>query len=173
MLEVEEKIIEILSKNLEELEHAQKTLKWLLRIKPDASPELRIAALGHDIDRVVEPWKVIDYNLEKEFRMKHAKRSADFIIGFNLQYLDKDKLYNLILNHEFGGGEADWLRDADSLSNFEWYDMMFEKLKAEDSESGIVKMFERMSRENRRFIDEIKFTNKEAEEIVKSLVKND
>ena len=38
--------------------HAQNTLEWLVRLKPDADEALRIAALGHDIERAMERSKV-------------------------------------------------------------------------------------------------------------------
>ncbi len=37
--------------------HSRNTLDWLLRFDPEADPALRIAALGHDIERAVESRK--------------------------------------------------------------------------------------------------------------------
>ena len=34
----------------EDLRHAENTLEWLLKIKPDADQALQISALGHDFD---------------------------------------------------------------------------------------------------------------------------
>ena len=42
----------------EDPEHSRNTLEWLLRLDPKADAALRIAALGHDIDRAVEERKV-------------------------------------------------------------------------------------------------------------------
>lgn len=42
----------------EDPEHAQNTLEWLLKLKPDADEALQIAALGHDIERAFEDTKV-------------------------------------------------------------------------------------------------------------------
>ena len=38
--------------------HSKNTLQWLLRLKPNADEGLRIAALGHDIERAIEERKV-------------------------------------------------------------------------------------------------------------------
>ncbi len=35
--------------------HAENTLSWLLRLRPDAGMSMQIAALGHDIERAVSP----------------------------------------------------------------------------------------------------------------------
>ena len=42
----------------EDSRHADNTLEWLLRLEPDASAALQLAALGHDIDRAIEGLKV-------------------------------------------------------------------------------------------------------------------
>ena len=38
--------------------HSKNTLEWLLKLKPDADESLKIAALGHDIERADEKQKV-------------------------------------------------------------------------------------------------------------------
>ncbi len=42
----------------EDPRHAENTLDWLLRLKPDADEPLQIATLGHDIERALEAGKV-------------------------------------------------------------------------------------------------------------------
>ncbi len=34
--------------------HSKNTLEWLLRLNPDADEALKIAALGHDIERAID-----------------------------------------------------------------------------------------------------------------------
>jgi len=46
------------SKVPEDPRHAENTLAWLLKTKPDADEALQISALGHDIDRAVEARKI-------------------------------------------------------------------------------------------------------------------
>jgi hypothetical protein len=38
--------------------HSKNTLEWLLKLKPDADDALKIAALGHDIERAIAERKV-------------------------------------------------------------------------------------------------------------------
>jgi len=65
-----------------DLMHAQLTLKWVLRLKPDADDSLRIAALAHDMERAVTgiTEKDLDDSLKlKDFKRDHALRSAKII----------------------------------------------------------------------------------------------
>ena len=171
---LEQEILEILKKNPEELKHAKDTLKWLLIIKPDSDSNLRIAALSHDIERAIEPWKIKDYKLDKEFRAKHTQRSAEAIKEIleknNFDEKDIKIIYSLVLNHEFGGNESkNILKDADSLANFEWCDDLFGIEKIENLKSVAEKMFSRLSEENKKYIKDINFKNKEIKEIISQL----
>ena len=58
--------------------HSRNTLEWLLRFDPKADPALRIAALGHDIERAVEARKVQrgDFADYDAFKAAHARNSA-------------------------------------------------------------------------------------------------
>ncbi len=38
--------------------HAENTLAWLLKLKPESDKTLQVAALGHDIERALEIRKV-------------------------------------------------------------------------------------------------------------------
>ena len=38
--------------------HSKNTMEWLLKLMPDAGESLKIAALGHDIERAIEKRKV-------------------------------------------------------------------------------------------------------------------
>ena len=105
--------------------HADNTLHWLLRLKPDADTALQLAALGHDIDRA-SPDKVkrqgfADYD---SFKAAHAHHSAEIL----QQLLSRHgvpaavvgRTCELVRRHEVGGTpDADILKDADSLSYFD------------------------------------------------------
>jgi len=105
--------------------HAENTVQWLLKIKPDADEALQIAALAHDIDRALKrKIKRNDYEDYDEFKAAHAKHSADILrdileahsVGSDIV----DKACHLVLHHEVGGNpEADVLKDADSISYFD------------------------------------------------------
>lgn len=105
--------------------HATNTLEWLLKLKPDAGEALKLAALGHDIERAIEKRKVrrADYKSYDEFKQAHALNSAKILAEImkecNLGKEFIDDVLFLVRHHETGGSaRADILRDADSLSFF-------------------------------------------------------
>ncbi len=111
----------------------------------DASEELRIAALGHDIERAFRDEKIYEnmYKSEKgfldiEFLKYHQKRSAEILSDFlrkNNYPEDKIKIiYKMVLNHEFGGDfDTNILKDADSISFFINNAEHFIKVKTKES----------------------------------------
>jgi len=109
----------------EDPSHAENTLQWLLKIKPDADDALQIAALAHDIDRASDQKvKRNDYEDYDAFKAAHAKNSANILRNILESHgvcsFIMDKAYRLILHHEVGGDqEADVLQDADSISYFD------------------------------------------------------
>jgi hypothetical protein len=105
--------------------HAENTREWLLKLNPDADEALRIAALGHDIDRAMESLRVRKTNFSTfdEFKAAHARNSA-VILGNILHECGvdpelRDDVCRLVARHETGGDErSDLIKDADSLSFF-------------------------------------------------------
>jgi len=57
---VKRKIEEIVKESPvpEDLVHSRNTLEWVLKLDPGADEALKIAALGHDIERAIEERKV-------------------------------------------------------------------------------------------------------------------
>ncbi len=105
--------------------HAENTLQWLLRLAPEADTALRLAALGHDIDRAA-PDKVQrgDYADYDAFKAAHAEHGAHILERLLRECgVDDDivaETCRLVRHHETGGDpRADLLRDADSLSYFD------------------------------------------------------
>ena len=105
--------------------HAKNTLEWLLKLKPDADEALKIAALGHDIERAIEHRKIKrkDYRSYDEFKEAHALNSArileEIMKECNVRKELIDDVFFLVSHHETGGTRrADVLRDADSISFF-------------------------------------------------------
>ena len=74
---VEQRIAEVISGSSvpEDPAHSRNTLEWLLRLAPQADTALRIAALGHDIERAVEARKVrrADFADYDAFKAAHAR----------------------------------------------------------------------------------------------------
>ncbi|MFC1648695.1 DUF4202 family protein [Nanoarchaeota archaeon] len=121
------------------IQHAIRTVHWVEQIKPDADLALRIAALGHDIEKAFRQDDMdkrkqsVGYTGE-EFLRPHEERSAEIIGDFlSKQGADKEiisKVCRLISRHEEGGDEEQSiLRDSDSASFFEVYSArMIEKV---------------------------------------------
>lgn len=106
--------------------HARNTLEWLLRLRPGADEALRIAALGHDIERAIEEQKVRrrNYTSYDEFKDAHAENSARILAEImRRHYLSReliDDVFSLVRRHEKGGEErTDVLSHADSISFFD------------------------------------------------------
>ncbi len=111
----------------EDPEHSRNTLKWLLELDPRADAALRIAALGHDIDRAVEARKVqrADFDNYDAFKAAHARNGAGILLeiladsGIEDEALMRE-VERLVCAHEVGGDpRSDLLKDADSLSYFD------------------------------------------------------
>jgi len=124
---VKKKIEEIIEKSpvSEDPIHAKNTLEWLLKLKPDADEALKIAALGHDIERAIEERKVKrkDYRAYNEFKKAHALNSAkilkEIMKGCNVRKELVEDIFFLVSHHETGvDRRVDVLRDADSISFF-------------------------------------------------------
>ena len=106
--------------------HSKNTLEWLLKLTPDANESLKIAALGHDIERAIEKRKVRrqDYKDYDAFKDAHALNSANILAEIMQAHnIDKkmiDEVFSLVRHHETGGADqVDLLKDADSISYFE------------------------------------------------------
>jgi len=127
---IKNEILEILrcSALPEDYEHALNVLEWVNRLKPDADFPLRIAALGHDIERALPERKVQRTNFPSydDFKRTHAQNSAKIIDEILSMYTIApdviERVHYLIANHEFGKDndfDINILKDADSLSFFE------------------------------------------------------
>ena len=109
--------------------HLIRTAYWVNYLNPKPSEALLIAALTHDIERAFKEGSKPFFSKKGKWDDKasnqwHSERSAKFV----KEFLEKEKanpcLINqtvrLISHHEEGGwGEADLLRDADSISFLE------------------------------------------------------
>ena len=126
---VERRIAEVIAGSTvpEDPEHSRNTLQWLLELDSSADAALRIAALGHDIDRAVEARKVqrADFADYDAFKAAHARNSAAILLeiladcGIEDEALIRE-VERLVCVHEVGGDpRSDLLRDADSLSYFD------------------------------------------------------
>jgi len=114
------------SKVPEDYEHALNTLKWLLKLEPNADDALQLAALAHDIERADEKRKVkrADFNDYNKFKLEHAKNSArilrEILTNAGIDRSAIDEACRLVEMHETGGDKkSDLLKEADSISFFD------------------------------------------------------
>lgn len=113
------------SDEAEHARHAEDTLRWVMRLKPDADAALALAALGHDLEAldgrtVVQRADHADYD---EYKTAHAQASARLLRRLLLRCDVPETVIRracgLVELHEFGGNpDANVLRDADCLSCF-------------------------------------------------------
>jgi hypothetical protein len=121
--------------NYSNANHLLKTEEWLLRLKPEASEALRLAALTHDMERAFpgpdsprsDP--AID-GVDHVYTRAHSERSARIVEAFLRDQKAGETLIGavvaLVRVHEYGGWpEADFLQAADSLSFLEVNISMF------------------------------------------------
>jgi len=122
-----QKIIEIIgnSEVAEDRRHAENTIEWLVRLRPNANLALLLAALGHDIDRATpERIRREAFDDYDAFKAAHAERSAALLADIFAECGVEEEIAReacrLVHLHEVGGDpDADLLRDADSLSYFD------------------------------------------------------
>ena len=150
-------------------DHLIRTGYWVKKIFPEASDSLLIAAITHDVERAFQKGRkppsaelrgaVWDDHVYNSW---HSKRSAKFVKAClrkeDARPILIKEVGELIEHHEEGGwNEADYLKDADSISFLEINVPMFinripDKLSKDEVKEKFVYMFERM-------------TNKKAKEI--------
>jgi hypothetical protein len=110
-----------------DFEHALDTWRWLLRLCPGASASLQLAALFHDVERLVsEPDERIEHRAANYlvFKKRHAERGAE-LVERTLSSLDLagevvSRAAELVARHEQPDHDRELvlLNDADSLSFF-------------------------------------------------------
>lgn len=163
--------------------HSKLTLKWLLKLKPDADEALKIAALSHDIDRAVTGITEKDLTESEHrkkyysFKKKHALRSAKIIAdimrkrGYDRKIIEK--VEHLVKKHEVGGDEeTDALRDADSISYFDYNVYLYLKnMGKEKTKKKIEIMYNRMSVKAKKIVKHMKFRKKEIASLFNAVVR--
>jgi hypothetical protein len=126
---VERRIAEVIAGSTvpEDSDHSSNTLKWLTELAPGADAALRIAALGHDIDRAIEERKVkrADFADYDKFKAAHARNSAGILLEIMQECGVEDEalrreVHRLVIRHEVGGDpRSELLKDADGISYFD------------------------------------------------------
>ena len=160
-----------------EYKHSQSILKILLKLNPKADISLKIAALGHDIDRSIpelriKPKGFKDYN---KYKKQHSIRSAEIIVNlmesmaFKKEIIEKTKF--LIENHEVGGEtDVETLKEADSISFFQDNLEYYKKKYPDYFKDKVEFMYKRLSSKAREIVLKLKIKNKEIEKEVKDII---
>ena len=177
---VKKKIETIIEKSLvpEDPVHSRNTLEWLLKLKPDADEALKIAALGHDIERAVEERKVKRRNCTSydEFKQTHALNSAKILVKImeecNINNELVDDIFYLVQYHEIGGNKrVDVLRDADTLSffhvNLPYY---FIRNGVEETKRRFLWGYKKLPENLKRIVAEFEYQDRELELMVKKCI---
>jgi len=135
---------------------------WLQRLQPEASEELLLAALTHDMERAfpgpdspsLDPKQGID---NPTYNIAHSERSARIVSAYLREQGASDEcveqVARLIRAHEYGGDEDENLvQAADSLSFLEvnvdvflgWMDAGDERWNADAVDAKFTWMYERI-----------------------------
>ncbi len=155
--------------------HSINTLEWLLKLMPDAGESLKIAALGHDIERAIEKRKVRrqDYKDYDVFKDAHALNSA-IVLTEIMQACEIDKkmideVFSLVRHHETGGTDRiDILKDADSISYFDVnLPLYFIRNNLKETKRRCLWGYKRLSDRGKKIVAELNYQNKEIESLVK------
>ena len=154
--------------------HSKNTLEWLLKLTPDADEALKIAALGHDIERAIEKRKVKrkDYKDYDKFKNAHALNSAKILLEImkecNASKELTDDVFHLIRFHETGGSRrVNILRGADGISFFHVnLPEYFSRNGKKETEKRWLWGYGRLSEKEKRIIAEFDYQNNELNTLV-------
>ena len=158
--------------------HSKNTLEWLLKLMPDADESLKIAALGHDIERAIEKRKVRrqDYKDYDAFKDAHALNSANVLTEI-MQACDIDKkmideVFFFVRHHETGGTDSiDILKDADSISYFEVnLPLYFVRNTLKETKRRCLWGYKRLSDQGKKIVTELNYQNKEVKSLLKVFI---
>lgn len=159
--------------------HSKNTLQWLLRLKPDADEALKLAALGHDIDRAVDERKVrrVDFEDFDEFKAAHARNSADMLrevmVNCGVQGDMLQEACRLVRLHEKGGDpRSDLLNDADAISYFDVnLPLYFERNSWDETKRRSIWGYRRLSERMKQVAEGLSYENKELDRLMLSVAK--
>ena len=158
--------------------HSKNTLEWLLRLKPDSDETLKLAALGHDIERAMEKRKVQRAVFEDfdEFKAAHAGNSAhilgEVLADCGVEGDMVEEVCRLVRLHEVGGdARADLLKDADGISYFDVnLPMYFERSGVDETKRRSLWGFQRLSKRGKKIATGMNYENEELDRLLRDTV---
>jgi len=151
--------------------HSKNTLEWLLKLYPDADEALKIAALGHDIERAIVERKVRRRNYKDydAFKAAHALNSANILLEImQVCGIDKimiDDVFYLVRYHETGGkSRVNILKNADSISFFDVnLPHYFVRNSLQDTKRRCLWGYKRLTDKGKHIVSDLNYQNKEIE----------
>ena len=161
--------------------HSKNTLKWLLKLKPDADEALQIAALGHDIERAIDERKVRreDFEQYDRFKAAHAHNSAEILKEIMLDCgVDEtiiEQVSELVRRHEVGGDDrSDLLKDADSISYFDVnLRHYYKRHDWDETQRRCLWGYKRLSKKVKTLAAELTFENDELRALMRITIEQD
>lgn len=162
--------------------HSKAAHEWVLKLDPNASEALQIAALFHDIDRAFKDRSIKQEDYPKDqyerYKRDHSINSAKIAAEY-LEDADFPKdlvsiVSELIINHEIGGNdpELQTLMEADSLTFFSVSIYFYlEDRGKEKTKKKIVFMYNRLPEKSKELADSLKFKTPEVENLFKEAKK--
>jgi hypothetical protein len=158
--------------------HAENTLAWVLKLTPKADNALKLAALGHDIDRAIETRRVRKdlFQSFDEFKAAHASNSAEILRSIleecGVEEPIRLEVCRLVSLHETGGDEkSDILKNADSLSYFQNnLPLYFARNGWMETKRRSLWGYARLSPELRRIVGQFRFESEDIGALVQEVV---
>lgn len=179
---VKKKIEEIIEKSSvpEDPLHSKNTLEWLLKLKPDADEALKVAALGHDIERAIEERKVKreDFSSFDEFKKAHALNSARIMAEIVKDYTISNELaediFSLVAHHETGGNErAEVLKEADTISYFDVnLPLYYARHSVEETKRRVLWGYKKLSANLKEVVAKINYSDKKLASLLHTWILN-
>jgi hypothetical protein len=158
----------------EEPIHSINTLEWVLELRPDADAALRIAALGHDIERADEKRRVQADGCDSyaQFKESHAINSAEILseimekLGFDPEFTAD--VARLAAHHEAGGNDREeLLKNADTLSFFQvCLPLYYDRHGAARTRKRLVWGYRKLPPELRQRVKDMEYPDPELQKLV-------
>jgi hypothetical protein len=159
--------------------HAEDTLDWLLRLKPESDKTLQIAALGHDIERALEIRKVKrdDFPGYDAFKAAHARNSAEILreimedCGMSQEMASE--VYLLVCRHETGGDpRADLIKNADGISYFHVnMPLYYQREGWEETKRRCIWGYGRLSPRVKRIIENMRYADEKLTKLLQEVIR--
>lgn len=159
--------------------HAENTVQWLLKLDSNADDSLRIAALGHDIERALEDRRIrkAEFPDFDAFKAAHARNSAA-ILGEIMVKCEVDpsvahEVHRLVSLHETGrDARSDLLKHADSLSYFEVnLPFYYQRNGWEETLRRSLWGYARLSPEAREYVSDISYPEKALNDLLHEVLR--